>query len=91
MGKFSKHDSKMEAHNPAQAVALDAASGPNRTGQPNADMLDYVADMLAELKVLAESTRCETLTGLIDLAAREAQIRHRNIRQLHAPENQALP
>ena len=80
MTKTGDYTGKLSAHTPANAVIADTKHGTPRRHEPNSDMLDYVADMLAELKVLAESTHCETLTGLIDLAAREAQLRHRNPR-----------
>jgi hypothetical protein len=44
------------------------------------DMLDYIADMLHELKILADSTGCATLIGLIELAAREAEINRSQLR-----------
>ena len=80
MSKTSDYTGKLGAQTSAQALIADTTHGTSRLHEPNPDMLDYVADMLAELKVLAESTKCETLTGLIALAAREAQLRHRNPR-----------
>ena len=80
MTKSGDYTGKSAAQTSANALTTDAKHGTPRRHEPNPDMLDYVADMLAELKVLAESTQCETLTGLIALAAREAQLRHRNPR-----------
>jgi hypothetical protein len=79
MGKITDFNVSRTALTQSQIVAIDDTL--DRNGHSTSpDMLDYVADMLAELKVMAASTRCETLTGLIDLAAKEAQIRHRNPR-----------
>ena len=80
MTKTGDYTGKLGAQTSANALIADTTHGTSLRHEPNPDMLDYVADMLAELKVLAESTKCETLTGLIALAAREAQLRHRNPR-----------
>jgi hypothetical protein len=45
-----------------------------------ADALSYIADMLYELKELGERTQSETLTGLLQLAAREASLRKNNLK-----------
>jgi hypothetical protein len=52
--------------------ARGPASLPNR-----ADILDYVADMLLELKSLAAKSDCPMLLGLISLAQLEAAERAR--------------
>ena len=36
------------------------------------DRLDYIADMVHELQALAAQADCQTLSGLLDLAYREA-------------------
>lgn len=75
MAKFSEQDGSHGARSTSKVVGIDSHQL-NSESSPSLDMLDYVADMLLELKTLAESTRCETLTGLIELAAREARLRH---------------
>jgi hypothetical protein len=40
-----------------------------------ADMLDYVADMILELRTLADDADCDLLAALLNLAHREARDR----------------
>jgi hypothetical protein len=60
-------------------AVLEAATRP--TGNPpapnRADMLDYVSDMILELKTLANQADCKMLVSLLDLAQREAAERSR--------------
>ncbi len=39
------------------------------------DILNYMADMLAEMKGLASTSGCDTLAGLLELARHEAALR----------------
>lgn len=39
-----------------------------------ADLLDYLADMIAELRELAHQTDCTTLAGILDVARLEAAL-----------------
>ena len=41
------------------------------------DVLNYLADMLAELKDLADDRGCATLAGILDVAQREASLQRR--------------
>lgn len=42
------------------------------------EQIGYVADMILELKQIAEAARLDTLAGLLDLAHSEAQLRMRH-------------
>jgi hypothetical protein len=42
-----------------------------------AERLDYIADMIRELRILSAQANCRTLTGLLDLAYQEALERQR--------------
>lgn len=45
------------------------------TSLPNkADVLEYMADMIAELRDLAQRTDCTTLAGILDAARLEAAL-----------------
>ncbi len=37
------------------------------------DLLDYLADMTAELRDLAQQANCTTLAGILEVAEKEAQ------------------
>lgn len=39
------------------------------------DFVEYIADMLQELRGMAQAAEAETLSGLLELAHREAQLR----------------
>lgn len=57
-----------------------ASALPNR-----ADLLDYIADMIKELRDLAEQTDCTTLTSILDVArleaAQQGAVAHRDTRR----------
>jgi hypothetical protein len=76
MGEHNGDKDSMETRSPSEVVVMEFQRKVKASGHPSADTLDYVADMLLELKTLAESTQCETLTSLIEIAAREAHLRH---------------
>ena len=43
------------------------------SGEPaRADYIEYMADMVQEMRVLAERTGCPTLAGILELAHSEA-------------------
>lgn len=44
----------------------------------NRDRLEYMADMLLELRDMAEREGCKTLVGLLDLSHSEARQRARD-------------
>lgn len=53
----------------------DFLPGQDEEPLPNkADLLDYVADMIAELRDLANQTDCTTLAGILDVARLEAAL-----------------
>jgi hypothetical protein len=61
-------------------VRNDPGSAPTGEATPRpvaSERLDYIADMLQELKKLSQPGNCEILTGLLDLAYREAIGRRR--------------
>lgn len=63
----------------ARADGLPALEGAP-AGLPaasSAQRLAYIADMALELKSMAEQADCPTLTGLLELAHREARLRQR--------------
>lgn len=47
--------------------------GQDASGPRDQDFMDYIADMVLELRDLARSAEAETLTDLLDLAHREAR------------------
>lgn len=55
-----------------QAPGVAASTGADI---PLPDMLEYMADMIQELKEMSERTPCPTLTGLLRVAHAEALIR----------------
>lgn len=55
-------------------LALPGAQDGTDTAQVGSDYLDYLSDMVLELKVMAERADTPTLAGLLDLAYREAQL-----------------
>jgi hypothetical protein len=78
LSNYSDHDAQSR-ENPK--VAINTGHGGDDAPlnlSLKLDMLDYLADMLLEMKGLAERTQCETLIGMIALAAREAELRRRN-------------
>lgn len=67
-----------QAANPdREQGAGPSGPGSRRLPQPAAtslDHLEYLADMIAELRTMAEDSKCPTLTGLLDLAVQEAHL-----------------
>lgn len=55
--------------------AMDVAS----VRPTQADMLDYMADMLIEFKAIAEKSSLTTLSGLLALAHSEAVLRRNDL------------
>lgn len=58
-----------------------AALGSNATATA-LDQLAYVSDMIDELRVMADRLRCATLSGVLDVARREAELEWRRRRDL---------
>jgi len=58
-------------------VAPGSAGKAGQPGPPmlRAERLDYVAEIVRELKVMAVQVGCPTLAGLLDLAYQEARLR----------------
>lgn len=54
-------------------VQADAGLKQSGSALPNkADVLDYIADMIAEMRVIADQSGCATLAGILELARLEA-------------------
>ncbi|MGE3066850.1 MAG: hypothetical protein AB7K67_14775 [Hyphomicrobiaceae bacterium] len=51
--------------------------GPTTAGREAADRLEYIADMVQELRCMAESADCDTLARILEVAHREATRRRR--------------
>lgn len=51
-----------------------AAAKPNSREQMTADYLDYLADVVLELKEMAARANADTLAALLDVAHREAKL-----------------
>jgi hypothetical protein len=60
---------------------LDGAKFPRRPGTLTlttpAERLDYIAAMVHQLKIMSAQANCQTLSGLLEMAYREA-VRQRN-------------
>jgi hypothetical protein len=51
--------------------------GSPEAGRAVADRLEYIADMVQELRCMAESADCDTLARILEVAHREATRRRR--------------
>jgi hypothetical protein len=79
VANYSEQDKVFASENNPKVASIRGAQVSQDTGSLHLDMLEYLADMLVEMRALAERTQCETLTGMIALAAREAELRRRNL------------
>lgn len=53
--------------------ATDEAPDPATVGSHTAEYMDYLSDMVLELRAMAERGNAPTLAGILDLAYREAR------------------
>lgn len=56
---------------------------PSRAQFPDADLLDYMSDMLIELRSISDQHRWKTLSGLLALAHAEAVARRDEVISRH--------
>ena len=56
---------------------LEETSIPSVSGSTREDRLAYLSDMIRELTVMSRQLGCTTLYGLLEVAAREAEIQSR--------------
>lgn len=60
---------------PIHRKTSHTAAASRKTEISGADRLEYVADLLVELEVIAAQENCETLAGLLVLSQTEARRR----------------
>lgn len=58
----------------ARIAEPQTAAKPNSREQMTADYLDYLADVVLELKEMAARANADTLAALLDVAHREAKL-----------------
>ena len=56
-----------------KAATFDVESTPSRQ-----DKLNYLSDIIRELTTISDSLGCATLTGLLEVASREAELQSRH-------------
>ena len=57
-----------------QSTKPNATPPPDRVEISRADQLDYLADLILELKEIADNLGCATLAGMLVVSHREAKI-----------------
>lgn len=62
----------------AQGLSSDSGGGGSTLASigssQRGDYIEYMADMISELRSLADRTDCRTLAGILELAHREAML-----------------
>ncbi|MGE0024987.1 MAG: hypothetical protein AB7S70_15295 [Hyphomicrobium sp.] len=55
------------------------SKGARQSGEPTKDQIEYIADLVLELKEMARRYKLLTLEGILDVAYKEARLRSRDL------------